>query len=246
MSNALMSDMADAMRSAGLGSMVEEKESEEIADSPTEESSTEPTTEPVISEPAEELSVEEQVQSLIEEGEYKSRSNSPQEALVAFNKAIALDPSSDMAWFNRGVLLEAQQDARGARQAFQICLDLNPDHAPATANLAILLDRIGDDAGAAAMARRGLEFFPGHPSLTDVLNRTKHAPVEEVPDEIESTVTKATHQESTLSVVMEETGVEDSEAILAEAAHHDLDGDGYLDREELKSAANIVGSDPNY
>lgn len=242
MSNALMSDMADAMRSAGLGSMVEEKESEEIADSPTEESSTEPTTEPVISEPAEELSVEEQVQSLIEEGEYKSRSNSPQEALVAFNKAIALDPSSDMAWFNRGVLLEAQQDARGARQAFQICLDLNPDHAPATANLAILLDRIGDDAGAAAMARRGLEFFPGHPSLTDVLNRTKHAPVEEVPDEIESTVTKATHQESTLSVVMEETGVEDSEAILAEAAHHDLDGDGYLDREELKSAANIVAA----
>ena len=41
---------------------------------------------------------------------------------------------------------------------FQICLDLNPDHAPATANLAILLDRIGDEAGAAAMARRGWNF----------------------------------------------------------------------------------------
>ena len=147
-----------------------------------------------------------------------------------------------MAWFNRGVLLEAQQDARGARQAFQICLDLNPDHAPATANLAILLDRIGDDAGAAAMARRGLEFFPGHPSLTDVLNRTKSAPVEEVPDEIETTVTKASHQESTLNVVMEETGVEDAEAILAEAAHHDIDGDGHLDKEELKSAAGIVAA----
>ena len=170
----------------------------------------------------EELNDEDQVRMLIEEGEFKSRSNSPQEALLAFNKAIALDPSSDMAWFNRGVLLEAQQDARGARQAFQICLDLNPDHAPATANLAILLDRIGDEAGAAAMARRGLEFFPGHPSLTDVLNRTKSAPVEEVPDAIESTVTKATHQESTLNVVMQETGVEDSEAILAEAAHHDM------------------------
>ncbi|MED5291145.1 MAG: tetratricopeptide repeat protein, partial [Candidatus Thermoplasmatota archaeon] len=163
-------------------------------------------------------------------------------ALAAFNKAIALDPSSDMAWFNRGVLLEAQQDARGARQAFQICLDLNPDHAPATANLAILLDRIGDDAGAAAMARRGLEFFPGHPSLTDVLNRTKNAPVEEVPDAIESTVTKATHQESTLNVVMQETGVEDSEAILAEAAHHDHDGDGILDKEELASAASVVAA----
>ena len=242
MSNALMSDMADALRSAGLGSMVSEEAPEEANENPSEEAHSEAAPEPVAPESTEELSVEEQVQSLIDEGEYKSRSNSPQEALVAFNKAIALDPSSDMAWFNRGVLLEAQQDARGARQAFQICLDLNPDHAPATANLAILLDRIGDDAGAAAMARRGLEFFPGHPSLTDVLNRTKHAPVEEVPDEIESTVTKATHQESTLNVVMEETGVEDSEAILAEAAHHDLDGDGYLDKEELKSAANIVAA----
>ena len=242
MSNALMSDMADALRSAGLGSMVGQEAPEEFNEDASEEPLPEPTPEPSAPDTSEELSVEEQVQSLIDEGEYKSRSNSPQEALVAFNKAIALDPSSDMAWFNRGVLLEAQQDARGARQAFQICLDLNPDHAPATANLAILLDRIGDDAGAAAMARRGLEFFPGHPSLTDVLNRTKHAPVEEVPDEIESTVTKATHQESTLSVVMEETGVEDSEAILAEAAHHDLDGDGYLDKEELKSAANIVAA----
>ena len=242
MSSALMNDMADALRSAGLGSMVQSDEVE-----PEPEAQSEMVVEAEQEMPSEipsgeELTVEEQVQSLIEEGEYKSRSNAPQEALVAFNKAIALDPSSDMAWFNRGVLLEAQQDARGARQAFQICLDLNPDHAPATANLAILLDRIGDDAGAAAMARRGLEFFPGHPSLTDVLNRTKSAPVEEVPDEIETTVTKATHQESTLNVVMEETGVKDAEAILAEAAHHDLDGDGHLDKEELKSAAGIVAA----
>ena len=242
MSNALMNDMADALRSAGLGSMVHTDEVEPEPETPSDIVVEEEQELPVETSSVEELSVEEQVQSLIEEGEYKSRSNEPQEALVAFNKAIALDPSSDMAWFNRGVLLEAQQDARGARQAFQICLDLNPDHAPATANLAILLDRIGDDAGAAAMARRGLEFFPGHPSLTDVLNRTKNAPVEEVPDEIETTVTKATHQESTLNVVMEETGVEDAEAILAEATHHDLDGDGHLDKEELKSAAGIVAA----
>lgn len=242
MSNALMNDMADALKSAGLGSMVASEEVVEESETIEETVGEEVTAAEETDNSEEDVSIEDQVRSLIEEGEYKSRSNSPQEALVVFNKAIALDPSSDMAWFNRGVLLEAQQDARGARQAFQICLDLNPEHAPATANLAILLDRIGDDAGAAAMARRGLEFFPGHPSLTDVLNRTKHAPVEEVPDAIESTVTKATHQESTLNVVMEETGVEDSEAILAEATHHDLDGDGHLDKEELKSAASIVAA----
>ncbi|CAI8281288.1 MAG: Photosystem I assembly protein Ycf3 [Euryarchaeota archaeon UBA443] len=242
MSNALMNDMADALKSAGLGSMVASEEVVEESETIEETVEEEVTAAEETDNSEEDVSIEDQVRSLIEEGEFKSRSNSPQEALVVFNKAIALDPSSDMAWFNRGVLLEAQQDARGARQAFQICLDLNPEHAPATANLAILLDRIGDDAGAAAMARRGLEFFPGHPSLTDVLNRTKHAPVEEVPDAIESTVTKATHQESTLNVVMEETGVEDSEAILAEATHHDLDGDGHLDKEELKSAASIVAA----
>ena len=70
-----------------------------------------------------------------------------------------------MAWFNRGVLLEAQQDARGARQSFQICLDLNDQHAPATANLSILLERIGDLEGAYEMAGKALTFFPGHPAL---------------------------------------------------------------------------------
>ena len=38
-------------------------------------------------------------------------------ALKCFNKAIALDPSNAMAWFNRGVLLEAEQDPKGAKQA---------------------------------------------------------------------------------------------------------------------------------
>ena len=243
MSDSLMNDMANAMRSAGLGD--EENIPEQTTDQQDTEADTS-TSEPPAKEFTEAVSetesVEDQVNVLLEEGEAHSRSNNPQDALVAFNKAIALDPSCDMAWFNRGVLLEAQQDARGARQAFQICLDLNPDHAPATANLAILLDRIGDEVGAAAMARRGLDFFPGHPSLTDVLNRSKNASVEEVPDAIESTVTKATHHESTLVNVMADSGVSDSEAILAEAIHHDIDGDGHLDQEELQSAAEVVAA----
>ena len=197
MSNALMNDMADALRSAGLGSMVHSNElnlnlkhhqKRWQEDQKCHRNSS-----------VEDLTVEEQVQSLIEEGEYKSRSNAPQEALLPSTK--------QSLWIHQAIwLVQPRCPSRSTTgcsrctQAFQICLDLNPDHAPATANLAILLDRIGDDAGAAAMARRGLEFFPGHPSLTDVLNRTKSAPVEEVPDEIETTVTKATtkNQRSTL------------------------------------------------
>ena len=244
MSNSLMNDMADAMRSAGLTEENEQSEEpQNMPDGETESASEEEQPAKEFSESIKETeSVEDQVNVLLDEGESHSRSNNPQEALVAFNKAIALDPSCDMAWFNRGVLLEAQQDARGARQAFQICLDLNPDHAPATANLAILLDRIGDEVGAAAMARRGLDFFPGHPSLTDVLSRSKNAPIEEVPEAIESTITKASHHESTLVNVMADSGVSDSEAILSEAVHHDLDGDGHLDKEELQSAAEVVAA----
>ena len=239
MSDSLMNDMADAMRSAGLGN----EENTPIQEDAEAESQAEEQPAKEFSESVNETeSVDDQVNELLEEGESHSRSNNPQEALVAFNKAIALDPSCDMAWFNRGVLLEAQQDARGARQAFQICLDLNPDHAPATANLAILLDRIGDEVGAAAMARRGLEFFPGHPSLTDVLSRSKNASVEEVPEAIESTITKATHHESTLVNVMAGSGITDSEAILMEATHHDIDGDGHLDKDELQSAADVVAA----
>lgn len=189
----------------------------------------------------EEATIEEEVAALLQEGEENSRNDHPKEALVAFNKAIALDPSCDMAWFNRGVLLEAQQDARGARQAFQICLDLNEEHAPATANLAILLERIGDEVGAYEMASRALVFFPGHPTLTELQTRCKGSvesvEIEEMPV-IEPT---QTFSEAQVKKVMEETGATDRDAVLAEAVHHD-DGNENLEFSELMAAAEVVAA----
>jgi len=184
---------------------------------------------------------EEMVQVLLTVGEERSRKNDVKGALAAFNKAIALDPSCDMAWFNRGVLLEAQQDARGARQSFQICLDLNENHAPATANMAILLERIGDLEGAHLMAERALEFYPGHPALIDLQTRCKDSgisvPIESMQPSVQVT------QEVDMQVVedvAQKAGIEDPEILLQEAVHHDHDEDATLTVEELESAAEVV------
>ena len=184
---------------------------------------------------------EEMVQILLTVGEERSRHDDVKGALAAFNKAIALDPSCDMAWFNRGVLLEAQQDARGARQSFQICLDLNEEHAPATANMAILLERIGDLEGAYDMAERALNFFPGHPALVELQARCKDSGISVAMESMQPSV--AVTQDVDMEVVAEiaeKAGIENPEDLLQEAVHHDHDEDATLTEEELQSAAEVV------
>jgi len=184
---------------------------------------------------------DEMVEVLLTVGEERSRRNDVKGALAAFNKAIALNPASDMAWFNRGVLLEAQQDARGARQSFQICLDLNENHAPATANMAILLERIGDLEGAYDMADRALGFYPGHPALIELQHRCKDSGIS-VPMETMQPSVQVT-QEVDMKIVedvAQKAGIQDPEVLLQEAVHHDHDEDETLTEEELESAAEVV------
>jgi tetratricopeptide (TPR) repeat protein len=181
-----------------------------------------------------------QVESLLISGEESSRAGDSKSALSSFNKAISLDPSSDMAWFNRGVLLEAQQDARGARQAFQICLDVNPNHAPATANLCILLERIGDETGAYNMALKALEFYPGHPSIVDVKNRCQDSMSTKPIESMQQIEQIEQYSQEDVEKVVEETGFTNVKAILDEAVHHDVDDNQQLDLDELRSAAEVV------
>ena len=56
------------------------------------------------------------------------------------------------------ILLRAEQDPKGAKQSFVICLDLDPNHGPALANLTVLLDRLGEIDGAVEIADRALLF----------------------------------------------------------------------------------------
>ena len=248
-----MSSMAAAMRLAGLGSMLEETPVaiEEAVEVSSQQQSDETNTtaedlvhqDDIFPELEDVDDNEEMVKVLLNVGEERSRKSDAKGALAAFNKAIALDPSCDMAWFNRGVILESQKDSRGAKQAFQICLDLNPDHAPATANLASILEGMGDLISAYKMTQRALVFYPGHPALVDISNRCKDSevniPIAEVPRIIADT---HTYEESTLVAAMDEAGVDNAEAVLQEAVHHDHDRNSNLSYSELKSAATVVAA----
>ena len=164
--DAMMSSMAGVVRTVASGNS--EHDNEESAETEiviVEENDT--------SEISEAQTLEDEVNELVNAGEAAHRNSDHKGALSSFSRAIALDPSNAMAWFNRGVLLEAEQDSKGAKQSFVICLDLDPEHGPALANLAVLLDRIEDGSGAAEIASKALSHFPGHPSLIAILEKAK-------------------------------------------------------------------------
>jgi len=231
----------DEVALASVNQALEAVENETVNEAPPEPVEAPQSPRNVIPELEDVEDPEEMVQVLLTVGEERSRRGDVKGSLAAFNKAIALDPSCDMAWFNRGVLLEAQQDARGARQSFQICLDLNDQHAPATANLSILLERIGDLEGAYEMAGKALGFFPGHPALIALQERCKDSEIAVSIEAMQPSVEVT--QEVDMNMVeeiAEEAGIENPEDLLNEAVHHDHDEDATLTAEELQSAAEVV------
>ena len=113
------------------------------------------------------------VDALLADGEELGKEGKSKEALSKFNQAIAVDASNAMAWFNRGVIHEMSGAIEEAQKSFTICLDMQSDHGPAAANLAVLLSRSGEGAEAARWAHIGLRSFPSHPLLTEIAAGTE-------------------------------------------------------------------------
>lgn len=131
----------------------------------------------------------EDLESLITQGELLVSEGREHQALKLFNRVIASDPSNAMAWFNRGVIHEMSGQVDEATKAFTICLDMQADHGPAAANLAVLLDRTGKSLEAATFAHRALKSFPSHPDLARISNQGPPEESHAIETEVVSTTT---------------------------------------------------------
>ena len=106
---------------------------------------------------------------LVSEGEALAAAGKPSEASEKFRNAIALDPTNADCWFNLGVVQEQMGNADESIKSFQVALVHKSNHGPAMANLAVLMDAVGDN-DASKMANMALEYFPGHPVLIQISN----------------------------------------------------------------------------
>jgi tetratricopeptide (TPR) repeat protein len=93
----------------------------------------------------------------------------------SFRKAVQLDPSAAEGWFRLGVV-QSQDRPREAAESFRQVIGLRPDHTLAHYNLAQLLKRLGDRAGAVDEFRATLRCRPDYEDARKALKELEGAP----------------------------------------------------------------------
>jgi len=78
------------------------------------------------------------------EGYERQRQGDVQGALIAYQKAAALDPSYPTPHNDAGVLLEQLGHLDEAKQSYEQALAIDPNYLEAHTNLAMLYERLGD------------------------------------------------------------------------------------------------------
>ena len=87
------------------------------------------------------------------------------DALVEFNKALALDPESSMAWTNMGTLYSAMDNESKAIKAFRKAIRLNPNEALAYYNLGTLYGQRRKIDKSIELYKKAIDL---NPSLADI------------------------------------------------------------------------------
>lgn len=95
---------------------------------------------------------------LASEGEYE-------DAVIAFCKAIELNPNYSAAYNNLGLVLQYSKQRYEAEACFRRAIDLSPEDPHAYNNLGLVLIDLGYWGKAEICLRRALELHPSHPAI---------------------------------------------------------------------------------
>lgn len=86
----------------------------------------------------------------------------PRNAEMAFQMAVAANPSFDDAWLELGNLAFAESQYEAARSAYDVAIALDPMSAEAWTGLARTMSELADNAAAVRAFTRALEISPGN------------------------------------------------------------------------------------
>jgi len=99
----------------------------------------------------------------------------PSEARMAYEKAVALDPSHVDAHVNLGRLFHDDGALESAAKHYRAALQVDPEHPVAAFNLGVALDDLGQLSDAADAYRRAIDLDPdnadAHYNLAGILER---------------------------------------------------------------------------
>jgi tetratricopeptide (TPR) repeat protein len=83
-----------------------------------------------------------------------------EEAIAAFDHAVALDPENGEAWRNRGLSLSQLNRSAEAEESFSSALEINPSDSEAYYFRALSLDAAGNITGALESTDRAVTIMP--------------------------------------------------------------------------------------
>jgi tetratricopeptide (TPR) repeat protein len=91
-----------------------------------------------------------------------SRSGKEEEAIEAYDEALAIDNWIFDIWFNKATVLYNIADFEGAKECYEEALRINPEDAEAWNNLGNTFSRLADPAGAIEAYTRAVAIRPDY------------------------------------------------------------------------------------
>ncbi len=91
-----------------------------------------------------------------------TETNELEEAVKAYDEALAIDNSIFEIWFNKGSVLYEDKDFEKAKECYEKALELNPDDAEAWNNLGNCFSRLADGPQAIEAYTRAVALKPDY------------------------------------------------------------------------------------